>query len=187
MADLAGATLIVIDMQNCMGDPTCPPRNNREAEDNIARLLQAWRTRNWPCIHIKHNSTDPTSGFRPHQIGNHFQARFIPAHGARVVEKNVTDAFSGTDLLSILQKEGAQELILVGVSTNNSVEATARHAGCLGFEVIVVEDACFTFDRTDITGTMRAAHDIHIASLSNIAGEYGRVLSTDAVVRLSGV
>jgi len=40
--------LIVIDMQEGMRSPSLPPRNNPKAEDNIARLLRAWRTSTWP-------------------------------------------------------------------------------------------------------------------------------------------
>jgi nicotinamidase-related amidase len=70
---------------------------------------------------------------------------------------------------------GLHKLVFVGVRTNYSVEATARSAGNLGFETIVLADATFTFDMQDIDGTLRPAEDVHRTSLSNLQGEYARI------------
>jgi nicotinamidase-related amidase len=61
MADV----LILIDQQKAMAHPKWGPRNNPDAERNIARLLAAWRRHGWPIIHVKHDSTYPDSPFRP--------------------------------------------------------------------------------------------------------------------------
>lgn len=62
--------LILIDQQKAMEHPLWGPRNNRQAEANILRLLDAWRRRGAPIIHVKHDSTNPNSPFRPGQEGN---------------------------------------------------------------------------------------------------------------------
>jgi nicotinamidase-related amidase len=51
---------------------------------------------------------------------------------------------------------GIEALVIVGVSTNNSVEATARSAGNLGLRTYVLADACFAFDKRDYHGTCAA-------------------------------
>jgi hypothetical protein len=61
------------------------PRNNRGAEGNIARLLAAWRQDNRPVIHIRHDSTFPTSAYRPGQDGNKFKTEVTPAAGETVI------------------------------------------------------------------------------------------------------
>ena len=94
------------------------------------------------------------------------------------MEKNVTDAFVGSGLERWLHVRGIRELVIVGVSTNYSVEATARSAGNLGFTTSVVSDATFTFDMQDISGALRPAEDVHVMSLSNLRGEYATVLNT---------
>jgi nicotinamidase-related amidase len=82
----------------------------------------------------------------------------------------------GTDLERRLRAGGINALVVAGVITNNSVEATVRMAGCLGFEVYLVEDACFTFARKDWNGRLWSAEDVHALSLANLDGEYCTVI-----------
>ena len=73
-------------------------------------------------------------------------------------------------------------IVVTGVITNNSVEATVRMAGNLGFETYLVEDACFTFGRKDWHGTWRTAAEVHAMSLANLDGEYCVVVRTKQVL-----
>ena len=61
--------------------------------------------------------------------------------------------------------------VFKGVATHNSVEATARAAGNLGFNVTVVADATFTFDKSDFAGRLRTADEVHAMSLANLEGD----------------
>jgi nicotinamidase-related amidase len=82
----------------------------------------------------------------------------------------------GTDLEQRLRAAGITSLVVAGVITNNSVEATVRMAGCLGFDVYLVEDACFTFARKDWNGRLWSAEDVHALSLANLDEEYCTVI-----------
>ncbi len=175
--------LIIIDMQKGMCSASLPPRNNPGAEDNIARLHAAWRAAGRPVVSVRHISRSPSSAFAPGQSGVEFQARFMPLAHEHVVEKNVPDAFINTGLERWLHARGIRRLVIAGVSTNNSVEASARTAGNLGFETVVVADACFSFEKRDFGGTLRSAEDVHLMALANLHGEYAEVLSTDDVLR----
>jgi len=174
--------LLIIDMQQGMLSPTLPPRNNPDAEDNIARLLAAWRQADRPVVLVRHISRSPTSVFAPGQRGVEFQERFTPRAHEHVVEKNVPDAFINTGLERWLHARGIRDVVIAGVSTNNSVEATARTAGNLGFATVVVADACFTFDKPDFGGTLRSAEEVHRMALANLHGEYAEVRTTAAVL-----
>ncbi|OIJ41655.1 cysteine hydrolase family protein [Massilia timonae] len=174
--------LIVIDMQNAMRSDSLPPRNNPAAEDNIARLQRAWRDARHPLVSVRHISRSPASLFAPGQPGAAFQERFLPRPQEHVVEKNVPDAFINTGLERWLHARAVRRLVIAGVSTNNSVEATARTAGNLGFDVVVVSDACFTFDKQDFGGTWRSAEEVHLMALGNLHDEYAQVRSTDEVL-----
>lgn len=79
--------LILIDQQKAMRHSKWGPCNNPEAEQNIARLLVAWRTRKWPIIHVKHDSTSPDSPFRPGRDGNDFLPLTAPLPDEIVVAK----------------------------------------------------------------------------------------------------
>ncbi|BBB63630.1 cysteine hydrolase [Undibacterium sp. KW1] len=170
--------LIIIDMQRGMADPKSGRRNNPDAEENIRQLLAAWRAAGRPVVHVRHMSRSPASVFWPGQPGNEFQEKLLPLANEHVVEKNVTDAFVNTGLERWLHVRGIKELVIVGVSTNMSVEATVRSAGNLGFNTTVVADACFSFDRLDFLGKPQTAEEVHINALSNLQGEYATVLNT---------
>ncbi len=175
--------LIIIDLQNGMCGDHLPARNNPGAEDNIARLHAAWRAAGQPVVSVRHISRSPASVFAPGQRGVEFQPRFAPLPHEHVVEKNVPDAFVNTGLERWLHARGIRHVVLVGVSTNNSVEASARTAGNLGFTTIVVADATFAFEKADYGGTLRTAEDVHRMSLANLHGEYADVRDTAQVLR----
>ena len=99
-----------------------------------------------------------------------------------MAEKNVADAFVHTGLERWLHARGIRDLVIAGVSTNNSVEASARSAGDWGFATTVVADACFAFEKRDVGATLRSAEEAHLMALANLDGEYARVAMCDAVI-----
>jgi nicotinamidase-related amidase len=176
------AALVVIDVQYAIDHPSWGVRNNPQAEGNIAALLAAWRACGRPIYHVRHDSTEDKSHYRPGQAGHEFKAEAMPLPGETVIGKRTNNAFIGTGLEATLHAAGVETLIVAGVITNNSVEATVRMAGNLGFETFVVEDACFTFGRKDWAGTPRTAAEVHAMSLANLEGEYATVVGTAAVL-----
>lgn len=183
MGPLANNTaLLIIDMQQGMNQPTLGPRNNPDAEVQIQHLLNAWRQAGRPVVHVRHISRTPGSVFWPGQPGCEFQPALNPLPHEHVVEKNVPDAFTATGLERWLHARSIRQLVIVGVITNNSVEATARSGGNLGFDVTVVADACYTFDQTDLSGRLWPAADVHALSLSNLAMDYASIGYTEALL-----
>jgi len=178
--------LIVIDMQQGMREPKLGPRNHPEAETHITALLAHWRAAGWPVVHVRHISREPGSVFAPGQSGVLFQPAFEPLPGEQVFEKNVPDTFTHSGLERWLRVRGIQRLALVGVSSENSVEASARSAGNLGFATWVVYDACFTFAKADFAGRPRSAEEVHDMAMANLHGEYATVLTSDEVLELLG-
>jgi nicotinamidase-related amidase len=174
--------LIIIDMQKGMADPAAGSRNNPQAEHNIARLLQAWRKAGAPVVHVRHISRSCTSLFAPGQSGAAFQEALTPLQHEHVVEKNVPDAFINSALERWLRVRGLNQLVLAGVSTNNSVEASARTAGNLGFDTVVVSDATFAFAMRDYAGVQRGADEVHAMALANLMSDYATIRDTDSVL-----
>jgi nicotinamidase-related amidase len=176
------AALIVIDVQKAIDHPSWGVRNNPQAERNMAALLKAWRATGRPIYHVRHDSLEPASHYRPGQPGNEFKPEVQPLGGEVVISKRTNSAFIRTDLESRLRAAGQQLLVVTGVITNNSVEATVRMAGNLGFDTYLVEDAVFTFGRNDWNGVARTASEVHAMSLANLDGEYCSVITTQSVL-----
>jgi len=177
--------LIIVDVQRAIDDPSwaaAGPRNNPAAEDNIAKLLGAWRRVGKPIFHVKHDGTFATSTYRPGQPGNDFKPEAAPLLGETVIVKHTNSAFIGTELDRLLRQAKISTLVICGVITNNSVEATVRMAGNLGFDTFLVEDAGFTFARKDYRGRLRSAEEVHDLSLANMNGAYCTVTTTKEVI-----
>lgn len=181
----ANTALLIIDVQKAIDDPVWSkegPRNNLDAERNIARLLERWRKCSCPIFHIRHDSLKPISPYRTDQPGNAFKLEACPAEGEPVIAKRTNNAFIGTDLEQRLRGAAITTLAIAGVITNNSVEATVRMAGNLGFNTYLVEDAAFTFARRDYNGILRSAEEVHAMSLANMNGEYCKVVTTNELL-----
>ena len=74
-----------------------------------------------------------------------------------IVTKRTAGAFVNTDLEAWLKGEGVTQVVIVGVSTSMGVEATARHARDLGFNVTLALDAM-----TDMSLDAHANSIVHI-------------------------
>lgn len=176
------AALLIIDVQKAIDHPSWGRRNNPQAERNIGLLLAAWRRTGRPVVHVRHLSGEPASTYRPGQEGCEFKDEVLPQAGETVIVKHTNSAFIGTALEVLLRQAEAHTLVICGVITNNSVEATARMAGNLGYQTYVISDATATFDKVDFLGYLRSAEDVHALSLANLHGEYATVLPTSAVL-----
>lgn len=177
-ASTSNAALIIVDVQDGLDDPVWGRRNNPEAENNMARLLDAWRARRQPIYHVQHISTDPKSPLRPNQPGNAIKQLVMPNADEPVIQKTVNSAFIGTDLEDRLRKQNIQSVVIVGLTTNHCVETTARMAGNLGFTTFVVADATATFDRTGYDGSYYPAELVHSVSLASLHDEFATILNT---------
>jgi nicotinamidase-related amidase len=113
-----------------------------------------------------------------------FQAPLAPLDSEHVVEKNVPDAFINTGLERWLHARGIVRVAIVGVSTNNAVEATARTSGNLGFKTYVVSDATFAFAMHDYDEVPRSALEVHAMSLANLQGEYATILTASQLLNV---
>lgn len=178
----SNAALLIIDVQVGTNRPELGERNNPQAEDNIARLLGAWRDAGRPIIHVKHNAPSVDSPFHISKPGNAIMDCALPLPDEALVEKSVNCAFVGTDLEDRLRSQGIQALVLTGFSTNHCVESTARMASDLQFSPYVVSDATATHGRVGPDGQRFDAETVHAVSLASINEEFVTVVDTEGLL-----
>ena len=176
------AILIVINAQKGLLDATNEGRNNLEAEKNIARILEYWRAKKRRVVHVKHVSDKYESVFFRESAGCNFLNLAQPKENEVVIEKMKSSAFTGTNLESILNKESASNVILVGFTASECIDATAKDAAAMGYSAFVVGDGTATFDLRDQSGKLIRADRIHRLTLININAFYAKVVNTNDVL-----
>ena len=164
--DPATTCLGVLDLQNEVVDPkgyfgalgAAEMARQRGILEKTRGLLDASRQRAMPIVYVR-------LGFRPdyadalsrHPRVQRFQAAkaailgtwgcewpeiIAPRPEEMIVTKRATNPFFNTGLLTWLHKRNVRAFAILGISTNNVVEITARCADDAGFEVKIIEDCC---------------------------------------------
>lgn len=181
--------LILVDVQKAFDDPVWGNRNNPDAEQNIIRLLEAWRGSKRPIFHIQHISVqEPSSPWKVDDLfwvnyeGSEFKDIVKPIEGETVIQKQVNSAFIGTDLEKRLRDRQCNTVIIAGLTTNQCVETTTRMAGNLGFITYLVSDATATFDRMGPDGKLYTADEIHNMTMVNLNEEFATVIHTESLL-----
>ncbi|MFI9202558.1 cysteine hydrolase family protein [Streptomyces sp. NPDC053048] len=184
------AALVVIDVQKGFDEAGYwGPRDNPEAEDNIAALIDAWQATGRPVVFVRHDSDKPGSPLRLGQSGNDLkdfvQDRRGKGDGGELfVTKSVNSAFYGTpDLRAWFEAQGVRQFVVAGIQTNMCVETTARMGGNLGYEVLFALDATHTFDLAGPAGLRLTAPELARATAVNIqGGGFAEVVTTAELV-----
>jgi nicotinamidase-related amidase len=181
----ATTALIVIDVQRGFDEIEAAghARNNPDALARIAELLAAFRAANGMVIHVRHASRKNGSPFRPDRPGYAVKEEARERAAEPVIVKHVNSAFIGTDLEARLRGAAVTTLVIVGAMTNHCVETTARMAGNLDFEVKLVRDAIWTFDRVGPDGDRHLAAQVHQMTLANLHGEFAEIVDAREIMR----
>jgi nicotinamidase-related amidase len=137
-----------------------------KAAENAALLLQDFRNRNMPVIHVRHNA----------EPGGKINDIVKPSPSEKIVSKADVNSFKGTDLLSYLKANKIDSLVICGMQTHMCVEAATRAASDYGFKCILIHDACATKDLR-FGDKIVKAEDVHYATLSTLTN-YAKVMST---------
>jgi acyl-coenzyme A synthetase/AMP-(fatty) acid ligase len=78
------------------------------------------------------------------------------------------------------------ELVACAKRSSFAQEAPARHAGELGYQVIVVADACRAADMVDLRGRLWPAEDVRALSLAHLRGETATIVDVARALRAVG-
>ncbi len=172
--------LLLIDLQQGIDDPQQGPRNNPNAEQTARQLLSTWRELTFPIVHIRHDSTEPTSSLQGHLPGFEYKEGLSPQNGETEFIKHVNGAFTGTELESWLTDRNFNTLVICGLTTDHCVSTTAREAGDRGFNVYVVEDATAAFGRT-LGESEFDAETIHRTALAQLQDEFAEIVQAEQI------
>ncbi|MGA4840367.1 cysteine hydrolase family protein [Streptomyces sp. G45] len=186
------AALVVVDVQRGFEEEYedyWGARNNPEADDNIASLIDAWQATGRPVVFVRHDSLKPGSPLRTGYAGNEFkeyveQRRGKGAGAELLVTKSVNSAFYGTpDLDAWFKAAGISQFVVVGIQTNMCAETTARMGGNLGYDVLFALDATHTFDLEGPFGWRQTADELARATAVSLhGGGFARVVTTASVL-----
>jgi nicotinamidase-related amidase len=164
--------LLIIDVQQFyFPDGAVPLENPSTASLNVKKMLAKWREDERPIIHVGHNVRQ----------GGEFHPDVAPRKGEKVIIKDEVSAFNGTDLLTYLQENQIEQLVICGMQTHMCVEAAVRAAHDLGFSCIMVHDACATRDLNFGDSTVSAA-EVHSSTLGTLHRVYAEVVDTETVL-----
>jgi len=152
-----------------------------EAAKKANELLQCFRDHALPTVHIQHISLKPDATFFiPGERGADINDITAHYEGEPLVQKHFPNSFRETNLLELLKEWEIERVIITGMMTHMCVDATARAAADLGFQVMVAEDACATRGLTYGETTIPADH-VHMAFLAALKS-YGQVMPVEMIL-----
>lgn len=110
--------------------------------------------------------------------GHDIVPELYPEPGEPVVDKPGKGAFYATDLHSILQNRGIENLIVCGVTTEVCVHTTVREANDRGYRCIVPGDCCGSY--------FPEFHEVGLRMIKAQGGIFGWVSDAARVARALG-
>jgi nicotinamidase-related amidase len=173
------AALVVIDLQKgIIAMTTAQPTT--AVIDRSAQLARAFRERGLPVVLVNvagmaPGRTEVKRNFSPPPDWTELIPELDRQQSDYAVTKMQIGAFYGTALEQILRRHAVTQVFLCGISTSAGVEATARNAYDLGYNVVLVVDAMTDRDA-----------DAHRHSVANVFPRIGETVTTDEVLAQLG-
>jgi len=170
--------LLLIDFQNdYFPQGRMPLEKSTEACQKAQEILNAFRVKQKPVIHIQHISTRPDAvHFLPCTRGVEIHSDVQPLKSETIIKKHYPNAFKDTTLLNHLTKHKINHLVIAGMMTHLCVDSTVRAAHDLGFSCTVLQDACAT-KNLEFNSMLIPAPTVHSAFLAALAPMYANVMS----------
>ncbi len=165
--------LIIIDVQDFYFPGGALPLEGPEAASlNCKKLIDKFRAEDQEIVHVGHKVRE----------GGGFYTDVAPLEGEKIVMKSEVSAFNGTDLTAYLQENKITNLVICGMQTHMCVEGAVRAAYDLGFEVLLVGDACATRTLKNDDDAVAGA-DVHKSTLMTLNGAYAKVVDTETFLK----
>ena len=169
--------LLIIDIQNdYFPGGAMENVGATQAAAQARLLLDAFRRKSLPVIHIQHLSTRPgATFFLPGTAGAEIHESVRPLNGESLFQKHFPSAFRETPLLEHLRKEKITGLAIAGMMTHMCIDTTTRAAADLGFSCQLAQDACAT-RALAFNGVQVPAQSVQAAYLAGLNGPFAKVM-----------
>lgn len=179
--------LLLLEIQNdYFPNGRTPLEKSLEACNKAQAVLHAYREKKLPIIHVQHISTNPdASYFLPCTKGAEFYSAVHPLKGEAIIKKHYPNSFKDTVLLNHLIKNQISHLIICGMMTHSTIDATVRAAYDLGFTCTVLHDACAA-RQLEFNQTIIPSQQVHYSFLAALQPVYASVLSSDEFLQKIG-
>ena len=167
--------LLIIDVQHAIDHFSILERSNPDMEEKLADTLAKWRAAKHPIIHVRHSSKSHDSPYHKTSPFYEFKEAVMPLADEIIITKQENTAFINTELDQTLQAMNITELVIFGVLTNHSIDATVRVGAALGYNIFLPLDLTAAGAITLLDGTVINSEDAQKIYLSNLDGEYCKV------------
>lgn len=180
--------LLLINFQNdYFANGKLPLEKNAEVCSRAQDVLLAFRNNKMPVIHIQHTSTRPDDNlFLPCTKGIEFHPTMQPTKHEVILKKYYPNSFKDTGLRKYLIKHQIKHLIICGMMTHSSINATVRAAYDFGFPCTVLEDACCAMGLS-FNGLSISSQNVHQAFLAALQPLYANVMTVKEFLRTKTV
>ncbi|MGH8081593.1 MAG: cysteine hydrolase family protein [Lysobacter sp.] len=178
----AHTALLVVDFQNEYFSGRMPIPDGADALRNTRRLIEHADRAGMPVFHIQHVTPAGSPIFAEGSDSARFHADLQPEPHHQVVRKSSVSVFPSSDIDTRLKRLDVRTLVITGLMTHACVAGAARDAVPLGYEVIVVDDACATRDLDNGDGSVLPHAVLHRAALASIADTFGDIVSTEQLL-----
>lgn len=143
--------LLVIDCQNYFFDPASPAYlpASKIILSRVNKLIALAQIRNWLVVFTIHGPSYSPGNLMLGKWRHSPKGRQCEIHQdlnvpgkAKIIHKQHYSAFMGTQLQEMLKRRDIKRVVLCGAMTHLCVDTTARHSFMLGFQPVIVRDAC---------------------------------------------
>lgn len=172
--------LLVIDIQNdYFENGAMELEGALAASEKAKEILNDYRKRNLPIIHIQHLGIASTATFfKPNTKGAKIHSNVLPQDGEKTIIKFFPNSFRETDLNAYLQGNEISHLTIVGMMTHMCIDATIRAAKDLGYTCTLITDATAT-RALEVDGEKVTATNVQTAFLAALNGFYAQLTTCD--------
>jgi len=170
------SVLLLVDIQNdYFPGGVMELHHSEEAGKRASNLLQAFRERGLPVVHVRHVSNRPGAAFfLPGTRGSEIHEMVRPLQGEQVFDKHFPNSFRETPLKGYLRGLARERLVIAGMMTHMCIDTTVRAASDLGFTCTLAGDACATRDLS-FGGEPVPAEMVQVAFLAALNGSFAQV------------